>query len=82
MKLANIRAGMAGGETQMECGWGINVCSSRAAFRLEYARETGEVYEVRYMCPRHAAWALELDGRVAIVRVTPISCRVQDEQGR
>jgi hypothetical protein len=56
----------------MECGWGINVCNSRAAFRLEYAKETGEVYEVRYMCPRHTAWALELDSRVVTARVTLI----------
>jgi hypothetical protein len=39
---------------------------------LEYARETGEVYEVRYMCPRHTAWALELDSRVVTARVTLI----------
>jgi len=62
-----------GGETKMECNWGINVCSDRAAFRLEYARETGEVYEVRYMCPRHTMWALEIGSRVALVRATPIS---------
>jgi hypothetical protein len=60
----------------MECDWGINVCGSRADFRLEYARETGEVYEVRHMCHRHAMWALELDSKVAIIRVIPISCGV------
>ena len=56
----------------MECCWGINVCNNRAAFRLEYARETGDVYEVRYMCLRHATWALELDSKAVTIRVTTI----------
>ena len=39
---------------------------------MEYARETGDVYEVRYMCLRHATWALELDSKAVTIRVTTI----------
>jgi hypothetical protein len=55
-----------------ECGWGVNVCNDNAAFRLEYTRGSGETYEVRYLCPRHTAWALELDCRVAVIQSFPL----------
>jgi hypothetical protein len=47
------------------CDWGWNVCFEPATVSIAYVRPmTGEVYEIRRFCDRHAKWAQELDSNL------------------